>query len=833
MRSFARRLVAGCMLVIGSRCVQGQDQKAVNSSQTVASQEGRLPETELLVDVPPSTSEFSTYLTPGNDPDNRLLIPLVKHLAFDQAQFWTTPTRMDERSTQLFAGFSGFAGLLIGADSWLSRQVPDHQSQLQRSRSVSNYSLFSLIGAGGGAFVLGKLKRDDHMSEAGLLSAEAALNSTAVSFALKAVTQRPRPFASNGNGTFFQGGNSFPSEHAALAWSVASVMAHEYPGPLTKLLAYGLASTVTLTRVTSRQHFASDALVGSVLGWYLGRQIYRAHHESELGGAPWGALIEPEENGARNPANLGSPPVAVDSWIYPAFERLAALGYVQSAHFDLRPWTRLECVRLLDEAEDQIASGGVSNEEALKLYRALEEEFRNSITIRDGAANLGARLDSLYTRVGGISGRPLRDDYHFGQTIINDYGRPYGEGFNTVSGASGQAVAGPLSFAVAGEYQRAPGFPSDPEPVLQAIANADVTKPLSNAVAPASRFRLITATASVAFNNVQISFGQQSQWLGPGRAGPLLMANNAVPILMLRFESPAPFRIPLVSRFAGPARMDFMVGRLSGHTWDYNPPNLIGPGFDPQPYIHENKVSFRPSANLEFGLGVTAIFAGPGLPFTWHNFLRTYYSHKANAARGNPGKRFSQLDVSYRVPGLRKWMTAYLDSMVVDEYTPIGSSRPLLNPGLYFPRFPKIPRLELRVEGIKEPFEGVRPDEFPPGFVYFDQRYRSGYTNDGNLLGTWIGRAGLGGQAWATYSFAPRSKLELGYRHQEVNPHFLQGGMANDFSARADVRLNSRATVQGFLQYEKWRFPLLDSAVHSDLTGYLQLTFYPKWRVGN
>jgi len=62
------------------------------------------------------------------------------------------------------------------------------------------------------------------------------------------------------------------------------------------------------------------------------------------------------------------------------------------------------------------------------------------------AANLDLRLDSIYTRSVGISGKPLRDGFHFGQTIVNDYGRPYGEGFNQVTGLSASAVAGVFRF---------------------------------------------------------------------------------------------------------------------------------------------------------------------------------------------------------------------------------------------------------------------------------------------------------------------------------------------------------------------------------------------------
>ena len=251
--------------------------------------EDSVPEkVRILPEAPSATQDRQGYLVPGIDPQNRLLVPFLKHIASDQKQFWSSPRHLDKTGAATFAGFLGFTGLLVGGDSWISRQVPDKPDQLNRSTNISNYAAYSLIGAGGSAYLLGKIRKDDHMSETGLLSGEAAINSTGVSYLLKAITQRPRPLQNNGNGTFFQGGHSFPSEHSAVAWSIASVVAHEYPGPLTKILAYGLASTVTLTRVTSKQHFGSDALVGSVLGWYIGRQIYRAHHDNELGGGSLG-----------------------------------------------------------------------------------------------------------------------------------------------------------------------------------------------------------------------------------------------------------------------------------------------------------------------------------------------------------------------------------------------------------------------------------------------------------------------------------------------------------------------------------------------------------------
>ena len=214
------------------------------------------------------------------------------------------------------------------------------------------------------------------------------------------------------------------------------------------------------------------------------------------------------------------------------------------------------------------------------------------------------------------------------------------------------------------------------------------------------------------------------------------------------------------------------------------------------------------------------------MPFTFREFARTYYAHTYSLAN-NPGKRFSAFDFSYRIPGLRNWLTFYADSLVVDEYSPISSSRASVNPGIYMPRFPKVPRLQFRAEGIRE----ALTNEFQPGFVYIDQRYLSGYTNQGDLLGNWIGRAGWGGQGWATYSFSPRDTLQFSYRAQRVSRKFLEGGSLNDFSARWNQNLGTQLTIAAMAQYENWRFPLLAADRKVNFTSSVELTYWPHWRL--
>ena len=54
-------------------------------------------------------------------------------------------------------------------------------------------------------------------------------------------TGRERPFPSNFQNIFFHGGTSFPSDHAAVTWAFASIVAQEYPHPAAEIGAYGLA----------------------------------------------------------------------------------------------------------------------------------------------------------------------------------------------------------------------------------------------------------------------------------------------------------------------------------------------------------------------------------------------------------------------------------------------------------------------------------------------------------------------------------------------------------------------------------------------------------------
>ena len=585
---------------------------------------------------------------------------------------------------------------------------------------------------------------NEHWRETGLLAGEAALNSLIPVEVVKYSLGRERPLQGTGNGRFFQGGVSFPSEHSAAAWAVAGVIAHEYPGPLPKLFAYGMASFVSYSRFRAAQHFPADVFVGSIVGTLIAQQIYSRHHDPELGGSEWRPIGESLREGSALPENQGSPYVPLDSWIYPALDRLAGFGLIDSAFAGDRPWTRRECARLLVEAEEHMAGGDESDTQQQNLISELEREFHPELQPTNETDGAAFRLESLYSRTEYVSGLPIRDGYHFAQTQINDFGRPYGKGWNTINGFSAYSTWGRWVGYFRGEWQASSGLSALSLPARQTIQQVDhLTQVPPNSGQPAvNQFQVLDAYVGLALSNWQLSFGRQSLWWGPGDGGPLILGDNAAPLNMFRINRVAPIKLPSILGWLGPMRLEFFLGQIEGQQFINGPipnqPNGITGSFShtvhPQPLIHGERFTFKPSPNFEFGFSRTGLFAGHGVPFTLHTFAKSFLGigNGDPGSVNDPGDRRSGMDWTYRVPKLRNWVTFYGDAFAEDQYSPIAYwDRSAIRAGLFFPHLPRIPRLGLRFEGVYTdlPAGGA----LSHGFFYWNTRYLNGYTSQGSF----------------------------------------------------------------------------------------------------
>jgi Capsule assembly protein Wzi/PAP2 superfamily len=760
---------------------------------------------------------------------------LPHNLFIDQEKLFTAPFHMSQRDWQWTVPAAFVGAISLASDTAIEKHAPTSSSTVSHAKTASNAGLAAMGAAAGGMFVLGHMHGNDQERETGLLAGEAGIDAALDTEAFSYIFGRERPFTGDDRGRFFQGDTSFPSEHAAISFAIASVIAHEYPGPLTQFLAYGAATGISVARFAGQQHFFTDLLAGGALGWYLGRQVYRAHsHYSDADVAKWGTFRKSEDvDAAEETSNLGSPYVPLDSWIYPAVERLIAMGYIQSADLGLRPWTRMECARMLQEEALKRLQNEEGNSTAEEVYQGLKDEFHDEIARMDGATNLDINLDSVYTRATEISGTPLHDGLDFGQTIINDYGRPYGQGFNNISGLSGHAVAGPLSFYVRAEYQHAAPLPGLSPSTAATIGSIDEGLPPAPTapIATVNQVDLLEGYVGMQLNNWEISIGKQSLWWGEDASGPMLFSNNAEPILMLQINRIRPFHIPLV----GSVRASYIVGRLTGYHFVYGAnTGLVGSwaqSLGDQPFIVGEKLTLKPTSDLELGFSVTALFGGPGVPANLHKLLQAGFSSSNGApgTSGDPGDRRGGFDMNYRIPGARDWLSFYADAFTDDEVNPwVAWNKAALTSGLYFARVPGIPKMDFRVEGVytDAPGGGKTVEH---GFFYENDRFVSGYTNNGDLIGSWIGREGQGADIWTSYWLNPKSKIQANFRRQKVSAQFLPGGATlTDVGVSGDYWFRRNLGVSAWVQHERWLFPVIQPNSNKDVTAAVEILFQPR-----
>jgi hypothetical protein len=526
---------------------------------------------------------------------------------------------------------------------------------------------------------------------------------------------------------------------------------------------------------------------------------------------------------------IGSTYVPMDSWIYPALDRLQALGYIDYAYRDLRPWTRLSIAHVLDQSESAIEAT-TDDEEAREIYLAVRKEVSPSTDSLSELLRPQNSLASTYTRLGGIAGTPLRDSFHLGLTMVNDYGRPYQEGFNPVAGFSTRSEYGRFALYFRGEYQHAPGAPGYSQSLANVLSTIDgvpiATYPNQSIIpvgpiAPVNDFRVVEANLSYILLNHEFSFGKSDHWMGPAKGGSFAYSNNAENIYAFQIDRVEPLYVPLLSRLTGPFRYQFFVGSLKGHVYPRDP------------WIHVEKVSFKPTVNLELGFERATIWGGEGhAPITIHTFLHSFFSFQNTSAaekvsRDDPGARFGTFDFSYRLPFVRKWLTLYSDSLVHDDVSPIDAPRHAgIRPGLYLARFPRFENLDLRVEAASTDPPVRRSNG--GGYLYTEQIQLEGYTNKGFIIGDPIGRESKGGQAWLTYHLSPREDVQFSYRNAKAAKDFVPGGTTqNLFQISAVKRVHNDFELRGMVQYERWKAPVYKSGLHDNTAVAFQVTWFP------
>jgi membrane-associated phospholipid phosphatase len=204
----------------------------------------------------------------------------------DQKDIWLTfPAQLAHgRHWVPTLAVSGITAGLIFADPHAMPYFRNHAKNLDKLNDgfdpmITTAEVILLPGA---LMASGYIRHDQRTVSSALLCAQAYADSAMVDLVVKAITRRERPTdippGGDFHNTFFNGGkspfhgSSFPSGHAAGAFSVATVVATRYQRHRwVPYLAYGMATVISFSRITTAAHFPSDVFLGAALGYSVAR----------------------------------------------------------------------------------------------------------------------------------------------------------------------------------------------------------------------------------------------------------------------------------------------------------------------------------------------------------------------------------------------------------------------------------------------------------------------------------------------------------------------------------------------------------------------------------
>ena len=494
--------------------------------------------------------------------------------------------------------------------------------------------------------------------------------------------------------------------------------------------------------------------------------------------------------------------VPMDDPVYLILDRMIARGELDIAGSGIRPWTRRKIASLLEKCHhcesDEIAT--------------LRRDFVGEI----GAADL-LGLDSVYVRSEQIFGTPLTNSFDYGQTMVNDFGRPNREGQNLIAGVRVHSDWRWMASAVQVEFQRSGTDSLEARQLISSLDGAAAGARWSTT--SVSQVRIVEGYVGSRVGNVELSVGKQDVHWGRGYSGAMLMGENAEPLNMLRIRNAEAFRLPGIFARMGEWRGEFFVGNLSGHVEPFSP------------WLQGQKITVAVTPNLEFGFTRTIVFAGGGRGLAT-SFGRSFISVGNNmsttpGSRADVGDRRGGFDFQYRLPGLRKYVTLYADSFTDDDPSPLAAPRrAALLSGVYFPQLPKLKKVDMRLESAYTDAPGVGGDG---QFFYVNGGYAQSYTNHGQLLGHWVGRAGKAYQGSATYWFSMMNKARVEVRTIQSSSSYLPGGGRQwDIAGSYESRLPRKSLeFQISAQAEQWTIPAIDPRRHRDLSLSFRVTYRP------
>lgn len=466
--------------------------------------------------------------------------------------------------------------------------------------------------------------------------------------------------------------------------------------------------------------------------------------------------------------------IPLDSWVYPALDKLSGLGLIDSALQGTRPYSRMEATRQTLEAKRN-AKRQEAPPVAFQLIRKLTAELHQQMV----------EIGALEGIPAGTYIKPLGDW---------DLRYIYKDGKDSVYAAQGQET--PASRIDASQYSlnyNNFGIEYEDGSNAQLIAESEARfgKRLLLNLRPILLYRddphsgnhstldLLEGVAVLGLGSLEFSIGRQSLWWGQGRHGSLVLTNNAEPLDMIRLTNPNPILLPWIFKYLGPFRFDLFLTELEES-------RVV-----PEPYFGGLRIEFKPLPWLSLGGSRTVMFGGDGRPSVGFSDFMTILGGENLAGTEDTSNSIAALDARLKIQPL--WGLELYGEMGGEDqkddaflgFIPFISNKAYVG-GIYLPQVEPSGRVSLRLEYAETNHFG---SVF--GGWYRHNIYQSGYT----------------------------------YREKVMGHH--AGGMAKDTFAELDVLLPNDLSLKFGYDYEKRGYDQPVKEKHRQTSVSLRWDFSP------
>jgi membrane-associated phospholipid phosphatase len=253
------------------------------TTPSFANSEKSFSENTFPAAVPARLPARSTQ-NPGDDRDVSWR-KLPMNILHDQKDLWLFPLQLARGRHWLPALFIvGSTAVFIATDPQTMphfRQTTDFHDFNRVFSSTSTGVAMAVVPAV--FYAVSLMRHDSYDQKTVLFAGEAVVDDTVLMVVTKAITRRQRPTELpvagpyndtffHSNGSIFGKGTSFPSGHAMMAFSIATIFARRYhEHRWVPFVAYAAASAIAFSRVTTGAHFPADAFFGASIGYVIAR----------------------------------------------------------------------------------------------------------------------------------------------------------------------------------------------------------------------------------------------------------------------------------------------------------------------------------------------------------------------------------------------------------------------------------------------------------------------------------------------------------------------------------------------------------------------------------